>query len=170
MIYGNYRGTKYYSVREWEQESRIVARARKSGEGNYRQFYISSYAGECRPLYQLANSFPSSTPHYRRTAAQKSILSRNYRQFSTSWAQNHSISIPIPTTVTDFIPSFLEIVSMARSGKPQTERKQRSALADVVSREYTIHLHTRVHGHGFKHVRSLFFSRIIRISIKEELD
>lgn len=42
---------------------------------------------------------------------------------------------------------------MARSGKTPTERKQRSALTDVVAREYTIHLHTKVHGHGFKHVR-----------------
>jgi large subunit ribosomal protein L31e len=40
---------------------------------------------------------------------------------------------------------------MAR-GKNTTERKTRSALQDVVAREYTIHLHTRVHGHGFKHV------------------
>jgi len=31
------------------------------------------------------------------------------------------------------------------------QRKQRSALADVVTREYTIHLHKRVHSVGFKH-------------------
>jgi len=31
------------------------------------------------------------------------------------------------------------------------QRKQRSALADVVTREYTIHLHKHVHSIGFKH-------------------
>jgi len=35
--------------------------------------------------------------------------------------------------------------------KPEGKRKQRSALADVVTREYTIHLHKRVHSVGFKH-------------------
>lgn len=40
---------------------------------------------------------------------------------------------------------------MAR-GQNKTERKTRSALTDVVAREYTIHLHTKVHGKGFKHV------------------
>ncbi|BGP25887.1 large subunit ribosomal protein L31e [Rhodotorula toruloides] len=39
---------------------------------------------------------------------------------------------------------------MAR-GQSNTERKTRSALTDVVAREYTIHLHTKVHGKGFKH-------------------
>lgn len=39
---------------------------------------------------------------------------------------------------------------MAR-GKNTSERKTRSALTDVVAREYTIHLHTKVHGKGFKH-------------------
>ncbi|THC91157.1 hypothetical protein EYZ11_009388 [Aspergillus tanneri] len=32
----------------------------------------------------------------------------------------------------------------------QTSKKQRSAIADVVSREYTIHLHKRMHGVTFK--------------------
>lgn len=44
---------------------------------------------------------------------------------------------------------------MAR-GKNTSERKTRSALTDVVTREYTIHLHTKVHGQGFKHVRPVF--------------
>ncbi|KAL8795869.1 MAG: hypothetical protein Q9195_001749 [Heterodermia aff. obscurata] len=36
--------------------------------------------------------------------------------------------------------------------KPKTTKKQttRSAIADVVAREYTIHLHKRVHGVSFK--------------------
>ncbi|KAK4046812.1 60S ribosomal protein L31B [Microbotryomycetes sp. JL201] len=38
---------------------------------------------------------------------------------------------------------------MAR-GKTTSERKTRSALQDVVAREYTIHLHTKVHGESFK--------------------
>ncbi|BGP56561.1 hypothetical protein JCM8202_002077 [Rhodotorula sphaerocarpa] len=33
----------------------------------------------------------------------------------------------------------------------KSERKTRSALTDVVAREYTIRLHTAVHGKGFKH-------------------
>ncbi|KAG0658654.1 hypothetical protein C6P46_005648, partial [Rhodotorula mucilaginosa] len=40
------------------------------------------------------------------------------------------------------------LVEMARNN---TERKTRSALTDVVAREYTIRLHTAVHGKGFKH-------------------
>ncbi|SCV70407.1 BQ2448_1801 [Microbotryum intermedium] len=43
---------------------------------------------------------------------------------------------------------------MVRTRQTKPERKQRSALTDVVAREYTIHLHTKVHGQGFKHVRS----------------
>ncbi|KAM0750816.1 hypothetical protein T439DRAFT_240164 [Meredithblackwellia eburnea MCA 4105] len=39
---------------------------------------------------------------------------------------------------------------MARGAKTG-ERKQRSAINDVVAREYTIHLHTKVHNKGFKH-------------------
>ncbi|KAI4256507.1 MAG: hypothetical protein LQ352_002055 [Teloschistes flavicans] len=33
---------------------------------------------------------------------------------------------------------------------PKKPTKQRSAIGDVVSREYTIHLHRRVHGISFK--------------------
>ncbi|KAJ2916188.1 hypothetical protein H1R20_g6490, partial [Candolleomyces eurysporus] len=40
---------------------------------------------------------------------------------------------------------------MARtSTTKKTGGKQRSALQDVVTREYTIHLHKRVHGRSFK--------------------
>lgn len=38
--------------------------------------------------------------------------------------------------------------------REKKERKTRSALSDVVTREYTIHLHKHVHGLGFKKVRS----------------
>lgn len=51
---------------------------------------------------------------------------------------------------------------MARNN---TERKTRSALTDVVAREYTIRLHTAVHGKGFKHVGrmlSIAFPRVAR--------
>lgn len=34
--------------------------------------------------------------------------------------------------------------------RQKQERKQRSALSDVVTREYTIHLHPRVHDQAFK--------------------
>ncbi|KAJ4294525.1 60S ribosomal protein L31B [Didymosphaeria variabile] len=36
------------------------------------------------------------------------------------------------------------------SGKKPAGKTQRSAIADVVAREYTIHLHKRVHGVSFK--------------------
>lgn len=55
-----------------------------------------------------------------------------------------SLSLPSP-------PSHSSKMARGKAGNP--ERKQRSALHDVVAREYTIHLHTKVHGHGFKHVR-----------------
>lgn len=34
--------------------------------------------------------------------------------------------------------------------KPKREKKGKSALSEVVTREYTIHLHKRLHGIGFK--------------------
>lgn len=34
--------------------------------------------------------------------------------------------------------------------KIKTEKKAKSALSEVVTREYTIHLHKRLHGVGFK--------------------
>ncbi|KAK9900231.1 60S ribosomal protein L31 [Cystobasidium minutum MCA 4210] len=41
---------------------------------------------------------------------------------------------------------------MARGGKTaKPERKQKSALNEVVTREYTIHLHKLTKGLGFKH-------------------
>ncbi|KAF8064930.1 ribosomal protein L31e-domain-containing protein [Lyophyllum atratum] len=39
---------------------------------------------------------------------------------------------------------------MAPAPQKKTGGKTRSALADVVTREYTIHLHKRVHGRSFK--------------------
>ncbi|KAJ7628321.1 ribosomal protein L31e-domain-containing protein [Roridomyces roridus] len=39
---------------------------------------------------------------------------------------------------------------MAPTEKKKTGGKTRSALQDVVTREYTIHLHKRVHGRSFK--------------------
>ncbi|KAJ8523376.1 hypothetical protein ONZ45_g157 [Pleurotus djamor] len=39
---------------------------------------------------------------------------------------------------------------MAPTQKKKTGGKTRSALQDVVTREYTIHLHKRVHGRSFK--------------------
>ncbi|KAG6882569.1 60S ribosomal protein L31 [Termitomyces sp. T159_Od127] len=39
---------------------------------------------------------------------------------------------------------------MAPAPKKKTPGKTRSALQDVVTREYTIHLHKRVHGRSFK--------------------
>jgi len=40
----------------------------------------------------------------------------------------------------------------SKDTKPKSKKggKTRSALADVVTREYTIHLHKRVHGRSFK--------------------
>ncbi|KAF2709345.1 hypothetical protein K504DRAFT_379133 [Pleomassaria siparia CBS 279.74] len=38
----------------------------------------------------------------------------------------------------------------AATGKKPAGKTQRSAIADVVAREYTIHLHKRVHGVAFK--------------------
>jgi len=39
---------------------------------------------------------------------------------------------------------------MAKTKKSTTGRKTRSALKDVVSREYTIHIHKHIHGKAFK--------------------
>merc|ERR1712080_447202 len=43
-----------------------------------------------------------------------------------------------------------DLVIMAPQDKSQKGRKTRSALNDVVTREYTIHLHKRVHRMQFK--------------------
>ncbi|KAG5722791.1 hypothetical protein E4T56_gene8300 [Termitomyces sp. T112] len=45
---------------------------------------------------------------------------------------------------------LITVKTMAPAPKKKTGGKTRSALADVVSREYTIHLHKRVHGRSFK--------------------
>ncbi|CAG2162773.1 unnamed protein product [Oppiella nova] len=34
--------------------------------------------------------------------------------------------------------------------KPKSEKKSKSALNEVITREYTVHLHKRLHGVGFK--------------------
>ncbi|TVY28322.1 60S ribosomal protein [Lachnellula hyalina] len=39
---------------------------------------------------------------------------------------------------------------MSSKGKKPAGKAQRSAIADVVAREYTIHLHKRLHGVSFK--------------------
>lgn len=54
----------------------------------------------------------------------------------------------LPVQRLTLFPAFLS-VEMAPN---KSERKTRSALTDVVAREYTIRLHTAVHGKGFKHV------------------
>ncbi|TVY82320.1 60S ribosomal protein L31-A [Lachnellula suecica] len=41
-------------------------------------------------------------------------------------------------------------MSTAAKGKKPAGKTQRSAIADVVAREYTIHLHKRMHGATFK--------------------
>ena len=41
-------------------------------------------------------------------------------------------------------------MSSTKAGKKPAGKQQRSAIADVVAREYTIHLHKRVHGATFK--------------------
>ncbi|EON62762.1 large subunit ribosomal protein L31e [Coniosporium apollinis CBS 100218] len=38
----------------------------------------------------------------------------------------------------------------SKSNKPAAGKTTRSAIADVVAREYTIHMHKRVHGVAFK--------------------
>jgi large subunit ribosomal protein L31e len=34
--------------------------------------------------------------------------------------------------------------------KAKTEKKSKSAINEVITREYTVHLHKRLHGVGFK--------------------
>ncbi|TVY14795.1 60S ribosomal protein L31-B, partial [Lachnellula arida] len=41
-------------------------------------------------------------------------------------------------------------LEMSSKGKKPAGKAQRSAIADVVAREYTIHLHKRLHGVSFK--------------------
>ena len=47
-------------------------------------------------------------------------------------------------------PTFTQILTTHTHHPTQTGGKTRSALQDVVTREYTIHLHKRVHGRSFK--------------------
>jgi large subunit ribosomal protein L31e len=39
---------------------------------------------------------------------------------------------------------------MSSKGKKPVGKASRSAISDVVSREYTIHMHKRIHGCTFK--------------------
>merc|ERR1712230_225192 len=52
--------------------------------------------------------------------------------------------------ITTFRPKSEAVKKMARGTKTGGARKQRSALSDVVARDYTIHMHTKVHGASFK--------------------
>lgn len=45
---------------------------------------------------------------------------------------------------------FYSIKVIVKMAKPKREKKGKSALSEVVTREYTIHLHKRLHGIGFK--------------------
>jgi len=47
------------------------------------------------------------------------------------------------------------------------KQKQKSALADVVTREYTIHLHKRIHGIGFKRRAPRAIKEIKKFAEKE---
>ncbi|EAU83765.1 ribosomal protein L31e [Coprinopsis cinerea okayama7 len=55
---------------------------------------------------------------------------------------------------------------MATATKKKTGGKTRSALQDVVTREYTIHLHKRVHGRSFKKRAPWAVKSIIEFSQK----
>lgn len=57
-------------------------------------------------------------------------------------------SLALGTIVNPLQPSY-----QAMAPREKRERKKTSALSDVVSREYTIHLHKHIHGQGFKYVR-----------------
>jgi large subunit ribosomal protein L31e len=46
--------------------------------------------------------------------------------------------------------SFFTAMSSTKQGKKPAGKTQRSAIADVVAREYTIHMHKRLHGVSFK--------------------
>lgn len=50
----------------------------------------------------------------------------------------------------DFLPTCARETPHSQAPANMQTRKQRSALQDVVTREYTINLHKRVHDLGFK--------------------
>jgi len=51
--------------------------------------------------------------------------------------------------------------------KKTTKGKTRSALQDVVTREYTIHLHKHVHGHSFKKRAPKAVKAVVAFATKE---
>ncbi|MBW0466008.1 hypothetical protein O181_005723 [Austropuccinia psidii MF-1] len=56
---------------------------------------------------------------------------------------------PSPPPLTDQLHQLdFSLIDMAPREKK--ERKSRSALSDVITREYTVHLHKHIHGQSFK--------------------
>merc|ERR1712098_736190 len=61
-----------------------------------------------------------------------------------------------------------DLVIMAPQDKSQKGKKTRSALNDVVTREYTIHLHKRVHRMQFKKRAPKGVPRRIRVRLERK--
>lgn len=51
--------------------------------------------------------------------------------------------------------------------KTKTEKKNKSAMNEVVTREYTIHMHKRLHGIGFKKRAPRAIKEIRKFAVKQ---
>ncbi|KAI9047652.1 hypothetical protein LZ554_008363 [Drepanopeziza brunnea f. sp. 'monogermtubi'] len=60
------------------------------------------------------------------------------------------LGLKFACTTTNFNNQLATIHKMSTKTKKPAGKTQRSAIADVVAREYTIHLHKRLHGVTFK--------------------
>ena len=112
---------------------------------------ISSIINPCQPRLRTSSVSPPTSANFavRLSSAQPSQDQQTKHATTSLNRGNNSAShsVDLESLIADrALPNF--------AVAPKTERKQRTALNDVVAREYTIHLHTKVHGKGFKHVSS----------------
>lgn len=58
-------------------------------------------------------------------------------------------------------------MSRPKSNRSKSEKTNKSAINEVVTREYTIHLHKRLHGIGFKKRAPRAIKEIRKFAVKQ---
>jgi large subunit ribosomal protein L31e len=106
------------------------------------QSVVETYPDESRAQWLKAEARArAQSLHRHRPSQPPSTASSPLPRWRAPWFR--------PSKHNDRLHPFSTFEMAPREKK---ERKARSALSDVVTREYTIHLHKHVFGHGFKKV------------------
>ncbi|KAG8958682.1 60S ribosomal protein L31 [Tulasnella sp. 419] len=122
-----------------QRQSLACPKARKPSQGLIRIYFIGHGGNKC--LQTLAESRLNTLP-----PSADISYPRLYPWCCKPLYARTSTDSAIPFVAVTLSTKHPTMAPAAKKEK----RKTRSALSDVVTREYTIHLHKRVHGHGFK--------------------